>query len=97
MKTHLLNEVQDVVKPLEGRATVTESHPAPEEDGVEHQMPHTQAQLVCHSEPLLGPHKIPVSIAQCPEDSVQREITTTIPRVQILLHMKVSNLRLISY
>ena len=62
---NLFNKVQDLIKPLESGPTVTEPHLTPEEDRVKHQVSNTHVQLVCHSEPLLGPHKLPLPIAQC--------------------------------
>ena len=61
---YLFNKVKDIVKPFECCSAVTETHLVPEVDGVKHEVSHTCPELVRHREPLLGPHELPLAIAQ---------------------------------
>jgi len=76
--SYLLNEVEDIVKPLERGSAMTQPHGSPEVDWIKHEATYTHVQLVSHCEPLLCPHKVPLSSTESLEKLAQHKVSGAI-------------------
>ena len=75
---YLFNKMEDVIKPLERGPAMTEPHGSPEVHWVKHEAAYTHVQLVCHCEPLLCPHKVPLSSTESLEKLAQHKVSCPI-------------------